>query len=60
MKVPIYSMKGKASKSSATLPSAFEEPVRLDLIRRAVRAARANSVVKPEITMVSQESQQGV
>jgi len=35
-------MKGKASKSSATLPSAFEEPVRLDLIRRAVRAARAN------------------
>ena len=42
MKVPIYSMKGKASKSSATLPSAFEEPVRLDLIRRAVRAARAN------------------
>ena len=42
MKVPIYSMKGKASKSSATLPQAFEEPVRLDLIRRAVRAARAN------------------
>ena len=42
MKVPIYSMKGKASKSSATLPNAFEEPVRLDLIRRAVRAARAN------------------
>ena len=38
MKVPIYSMKGKASKSSATLPAAFEEPVRLDLIRRAVRA----------------------
>ena len=35
-------MKGKASKSSATLPEAFEEPVRLDLIRRAVRAARAN------------------
>ena len=42
MKVPIYSIKGKASKSSATLPDAFEEPVRLDLIRRAVRAARAN------------------
>jgi len=42
MKVPIYSMKGKASKSSATLPPAFEEPVRLDLIRRAVKAARAN------------------
>ena len=42
MKVPIYSMKGKASKSSATLPAAFEEPVRLDLIRRAVRSARAN------------------
>lgn len=42
MKVPIYSMKGKASKNSATLPNAFEEPVRLDLIRRAVRAARAN------------------
>lgn len=42
MKVPIYSVKGKASKSSATLPGAFEEPVRLDLIRRAVRAARAN------------------
>lgn len=35
-------MKGKASKNSATLPNAFEEPVRLDLIRRAVRAARAN------------------
>ena len=42
MKVPIYSVKGKASKSSAPLPGAFEEPVRLDLIRRAVRAARAN------------------
>ena len=42
MKVPIYSIKGKASKSSATLPEAFEEPVRLDLIRRAVTAARAN------------------
>ena len=42
MKVPIYSIKGKASKSSATLPNAFEEPVRLDLIRRAVRASRAN------------------
>jgi large subunit ribosomal protein L4e len=42
MKVPIYSVKGKASKSSATLPTAFEEPIRLDLIRRAVRAARAN------------------
>ena len=42
MKVPIYSVKGKASKSSATLPAAFEEPIRLDLIRRAVRAARAN------------------
>jgi len=42
MKVPIYSIKGKASKSSATLPTAFEEPIRLDLIRRAVRAARAN------------------
>jgi large subunit ribosomal protein L4e len=42
MKVPIYSVKGKASKSSTTLPTAFEEPVRLDLIRRAVRAARAN------------------
>ena len=42
MKVPIYSMKGKASKSSATLPDAFSEPVRLDLIRRAVRASRAN------------------
>ncbi len=42
MKVPIYSIKGKASKSSATLPTAFEEPVRLDLIRRAVRSARAN------------------
>ena len=42
MKVPVYSMKGKASKSSATLPSAFDEPVRLDLIRRAVKAARAN------------------
>jgi large subunit ribosomal protein L4e len=42
MKVPIYSIKGKASKSSATLPNAFAEPIRLDLIRRAVRAARAN------------------
>jgi len=42
MKVPIYSIKGKASKSSATLPDAFAEPIRLDLIRRAVRAARAN------------------
>ena len=42
MKVPIYSVKGKASKSSTTLPTAFEEPIRLDLIRRAVRAARAN------------------
>ena len=42
MKVPIYSIKGKASKSSATLPNAFEEPVRLDLIRRAVRASCAN------------------
>ena len=42
MKVPIYSVKGKASKSSTTLPAAFEEPIRLDLIRRAVRAARAN------------------
>jgi len=42
MKVPIYSVKGKQSKSSATLPDAFSEPIRLDLIRRAVRAARAN------------------
>ena len=42
MKVPIYSVKGKASKSSATLPSDFDEPVRLDLIRRAVKSARAN------------------
>jgi len=42
MKVPVYSMKGKASKSSTTLPAAFEEPIRLDLIRRAVRSARAN------------------
>ena len=42
MKVPIYSIKGKASKKSATLPDAFNEPVRLDLIRRAVKASRAN------------------
>ena len=42
MKVPIYSIKGKASKSSATLPEAFAEPIRLDLIRRGVRSARAN------------------
>ena len=42
MEVPIYSIKGKASKKSAKLPDAFNEPVRLDLIRRAVRASRAN------------------
>ena len=37
MEVPIYSIKGKASKKSAQLPDAFSEPVRLDLIRKAVR-----------------------
>jgi len=42
MEVPIYSIKGKASKKSAKLPDAFSEPVRLDLIRKAVRASRAN------------------
>ena len=42
MEVPIYSIKGKASKKSAQLPDAFSEPVRLDLIRKAVRASRAN------------------
>tara|TARA_B100000953_G_scaffold283598_1_gene262676 strand:+ start:497 stop:1291 length:795 start_codon:yes stop_codon:yes gene_type:complete len=42
MDVPIYSIKGKASKKSTTLPDAFSEPVRLDLIRRAVNASRAN------------------
>ncbi len=42
MEVPIYSIKGKASKKSAKLPAAFSEPVRLDLIRKAVRASRAN------------------
>ena len=34
MEVPIYSIKGKASKKSAKLPDAFSEPVRLDLIRK--------------------------
>ena len=42
MKVPVYSVKGKASKSSINLPEAFNESVRLDLIRRSVRAAQAN------------------
>ena len=42
MEVPIYSIKGKASKKSTKLPDAFNEPVRLDLIRKAVRASRAN------------------
>ena len=44
MEVPIYSIKGKASKKSAKLPDAFNEPVRLDLIRKAVRASRANRI----------------
>ena len=42
MEVPIYLIKGKASYKSAKLPDAFSEPVRLDLIRKAVRASRAN------------------
>jgi len=42
MKVPIYNTAGKATKRHATLPDTFTDPMRLDLIRRAVKAARAN------------------
>jgi large subunit ribosomal protein L4e len=42
MKVPVYSISGKAGKSKAALPAAFDGPVRTDLIRRAVRTAQAN------------------
>ena len=42
MKVPVYSISGKAGKSKAALPAAFDGPVREDLVRRAVRAAQAN------------------
>ena len=39
--VNLYSMKGKSLKK-VNLPIAFDEVYRLDLIRRAVKAARAN------------------
>ena len=42
MKVPVYSISGKAGKSKAALPTVFDGPVRTDLIRRAVRTAQAN------------------
>jgi len=42
MEVPIYDTAGKATKRHATLPDTFTDPVRIDLIRRAVKAARAN------------------
>ena len=42
MKVPIYSANGELSKNKIDLPNAFGDPVRVDMIRRAVKAARAN------------------
>lgn len=42
MKVPIYSATGELSKKKVELPDAFEEPIRVDMIKRAVKAARAN------------------
>lgn len=42
MKVPVYSISGRAGKSKAALPAVFDGPVREDLIRRAVRTAQAN------------------
>ncbi|MCI0497289.1 MAG: 50S ribosomal protein L4 [Thermoplasmata archaeon] len=41
MKVNVYDLKGKATKK-VELPSQFHEPLRLDLIRKGVTAARAN------------------
>mgnify|MGYP000993056921 CR=1 FL=1 len=41
MKVPVYSVKGKASKSAINLPEAFNGSIRFDLNRRSVRAAQA-------------------
>tara|TARA_B100001750_G_scaffold53337_2_gene40539 strand:- start:2496 stop:3284 length:789 start_codon:yes stop_codon:yes gene_type:complete len=42
MKVPIYSANGELSKNKIDLPNAFGDPIRIDMIRRAVKAARAN------------------
>ena len=42
MKVPIYSANGELSKNKIDLPNAFGDPIRVDMIRRAVKAARAN------------------
>lgn len=41
MKVNLYTLSGR-TKGKVDLPSAFETPVRTDIIRRAVNAARAN------------------
>ena len=42
MKVPIYSSTGELSKKKIDLPDAFGGAVRVDIIKRAVKAARAN------------------
>ncbi len=42
LEVNLYSIKGKALKK-IKLPQAFDEPLRLDLIRRAIHAYHANS-----------------